>query len=71
MLPTTYSHVCLQCHRLSGSLLPRIIQHLSGLLINKCFHNAEDLVTSTLARRDIPAAQGSNNLFEFRRSNDS
>ena len=71
MLPTTQRHVCLQCHMLFAPVLPRIFQHFSDLLINKCFNDAEILVNGTLASRDIPAAQGSNKLFELRRSDDS
>ena len=70
MLPTTRPGVCLLCRMLFAPILSCIFQHLSDLLINKCLHNAEDLVNSTLASRDMPAAQGSSKLFELRRIND-
>ena len=71
MLPTTRPHVCLQCHMSFAPVLPHILQHFCDLLINKCFNDAENLVNSKPASRDIPAAQGSNKFSGLWRRNDS
>ena len=68
MLPATQPHVCLQCHALFAPVLPGMFPHFSDLLMKTCFKDADNLVNSTLASRDIRAAQESNKLFELRRS---
>ena len=67
-MPSTQPHVCLQRPMLFAPVLPSIFEHLSALLIYMCLHIAANLVNSTLAGRDIRTAQGSNKLFELRRS---